>query len=1037
MLHRSTGRTHVRPRIVRVLACLAAALAWLPLPLHAQYFGQNRVRWERFDVQVLRTAHFDIHFDKAAEPTVRETARKAERWYERLSSLLGHTFTQRKPLVLYTNHPDFQQTTLSDTPLSEGTRGFAESLRDRLVMPLTGVGAENDHVLGHEIAHLFQFDMARQVKGGNGLMQLPLWFVEGMAEYVSLGSDDPNTAMWLRAALAAGELPGIDALTTDPRLFPYRYGHAFWAYLGGRFGDDALAAFFLDAVAVGVRAGIVRTLGVSAEALENDWHAHILAAYGTLLEQRENIDVIGTALSAAPERGGFALNPQLSPDGAWLTYIGRDALGQVDVRLRNMATGRDVRSFGNLARDGHTDAIAFLYASGAWSPDSRQYVLVVTRAGDSELAILDVMRGTLLQRIRVPGVQSISAVSWSPDGRQLAIAGTSNGQGDLFLFDLAERRTQRLTNDAFTELHPAWAPNGRYIAVATDRHAETDLATLAYGRLRLALVDPVGGRMRALPDLGADARMINPQWSGDSRSLYFIGDVDGVADVFRLDLARGAFDQLTQLRTGVAGITARSPALTVSPATNTVVVTVFDRDGYQMVALDRSRVESYQRLADDEVALTAPIMQSGGGILPPHTESPVPIVDAMLADGVSGLPGPTAGAATVARYRPRFGLEGLGLPAAGVAAGSNGAAVGGGLSVFWGDLLGRRRLGIAVQAQGRVQDVGGQVLYVNAVSRWNVFATLGRTPLPAAFNSVAPIRVRDASGNLRDATLVEQGIARTLVHEGTLGAQYPFSRTRRVEFAFTGTRLTQDFDVTQQVVDNVTGRVLDRRRSTGSAGEAIQYAQSSAAFVGDNAVFGPASPLDGWRYRAEVQQTVGRTQFTGVTVDGRWYQPLWRGALAFRAMHTGRYGRDDSQALLAPMFVGAGTLVRGYAAESLAERECGRSAFGPCPSFDGLLGSRMAVANVEYRLPINRLGVRGLAMEVAPFLDAGMAWRGGDALSLRPRALQNADAVRRPVLSHGISTRLNLGAIIVEMFHARPVHRRGGGVFGLNLAPGW
>jgi hypothetical protein len=137
------------------------------------------------------------------------------------------------------------------------------------------------------------------------------------------------------------------------------------------------------------------------------------------------------------------------------------------------------------------------------------------------------------------------------------------------------------------------------------------------------------------------------------------------------------------------------------------------------------------------------------------------------------------------------------------------------------------------------------------------------------------------------------------------------------------------------------------------------------------------------------------------------------------------------------MFVGTGTLVRGYAAESLAERECGRSAFGPCPSFDGLLGSRMAVANVEYRLPINRLGVGGLAMELAPFIDAGMAWRGGDALSLRPRSLANADAVRRPVLSHGISARLNLGAIIVEMFHARPVHRSGGGVFGLNLAPGW
>jgi len=1008
-------------------------------PLAAQYFGQNRVRWESFDVRILPTAHFDIHFDRRAEPTVRETARKAERWYARLAALLDHQFTSRKPLILYTNHPDFQQTTLADQPLSEGTRGFAESARDRLVMPLTGVGAENDHVLGHEIAHLFQFDIARSADSPNAMQSLPLWFVEGMAEYVSLGSDDPNTAMWLRAALADSSLPTVAQLTTDPRLFPYRYGHAFWAYVGGRWGDDAVGLLFESALQRGIPSAIQRTLGMPVADFEADWHEQILGAYGDLVASRESAAAIGTRLASGSTTGRLALNPQLSPDGRWLTYIGQDAVGRVDLRLHDMSTGRDVRSLGAVARDGHTDAIAFLYASGAWSPDAREYALVVIRRGDSELALIDPLRGTLRRRIRVPDVQSISAVAWSPDGRQLAIAGTRNGQGDLFLYDLEEGRVSQLTNDPFTELHPAWAPNGRFIAVATDRHEETDLPNLAYGRLRLALIDPVGGRVRPVADLGERARMINPQWSGDSRALYFIGENDGVADLFRLDLSRGVFDQVTRLQTGVSGITVRSPALTVAPGTNTVVVTVFDQDGYALVAIDRARVETYQRLADDEAVATAPIEQGMGGVLPPITASPYPLIDAFLADGSAGLPGPTAGAPITKPYRGRFGLEGLGLPSAGVSAGPNGTAVGGGISVFWGDLLARRRAGIALQAQGRVQDIGGQLLYTNAVSRWNLFATAGRTPLPTAVSAVSPVQGRNAAGNPYQATLVESGIQRTLIHEVAIGAQYPFSRTRRIELAATGTRLTQDVDLLQQLVDNASGRVLDQRRVRGGIGTPLDYAQWRLALVGDDAAFGSTSPLDGWRYRLELSQTTGRTAYTGVTADGRWYQPFWRGTVAVRALHAGRYGRDANQEMLAPVFIGTGTLVRGYSAESLADQECARTAsLGGCPAFDRLLGTRMAVASAEYRLPLARIGLGGLAMELAPFMDAGIAWQSGDALTWRPGAVtRGPERQRRPVFSHGLTLRVNAGPVILELFRAQPVQRGGGGIVGINLAPGW
>jgi outer membrane protein assembly factor BamA len=225
----------------------------------------------------------------------------------------------------------------------------------------------------------------------------------------------------------------------------------------------------------------------------------------------------------------------------------------------------------------------------------------------------------------------------------------------------------------------------------------------------------------------------------------------------------------------------------------------------------------------------------------------------------------------------------------------------------------------------------------------------------------------------------------------------------------------------------------------GDGAPSLQYAEVRAAFVGDDAVFGGASPLAGWRYRVELTHANGRLANTGATIDGRWYVPFWRGSLALRGMHLGRYGRTAAVSQLPPLFVGTSTLVRGYGAEGLAGRECERvtDASG-CAAFQGLLGSRMLVANLEYRIPLSRIGLRTGAMEFAPFMDAGAAWNAGDAVAWSPRTLgATSDGVRRPVWSHGVSTRLNAGALIIEFFHARPMQRGGRGVFGVNLAPGW
>jgi hypothetical protein len=70
----------------RLAVALFLALSLVPCA-GAQYFGQNKVRYETLDFQVLKTEHFDIHYYDEEAAVVPDVGRMAERWYSRLSTI--------------------------------------------------------------------------------------------------------------------------------------------------------------------------------------------------------------------------------------------------------------------------------------------------------------------------------------------------------------------------------------------------------------------------------------------------------------------------------------------------------------------------------------------------------------------------------------------------------------------------------------------------------------------------------------------------------------------------------------------------------------------------------------------------------------------------------------------------------------------------------------------------------------------------------------------------------------------------------------
>jgi hypothetical protein len=1036
---------------------VAVVLSSLAAPASAQYFGRNKVQYKKLDFQILKTEHFDIYYYPPERDGIDAAARMAERWRARLARVLGHELRGRQPLVLYASHPDFEQTNAIAGELSEGTGGVTEPVRRRIVLPLAGPLADTDHVIGHELVHAFQFDMTTtpgSPQGQNGAERLPLWFIEGMAEYLSLGPVDPNTAMWLRDAVRhTDERTGKDALPTieqldNPKYFPYRWGQAFWAYVGGRFGDDVIRRMLTIAAAAGdTNVAIEKVLGLKTKQLSDDWQAAIRETYTPILATKTPPDEIGRLIVRGRNLGeDLNVGPSISPDGKWIAFLSTRTVFSTDLFVADAGSGKIVHRLTSTATDPHLNSIEFIYSAGAWDATSRRLAISTVVAGHPSIAVYDAQSGNREREIPIAGVDEIFNPTWAPDGHAVCFTGLARGLTDLYVYDFTTSTLKPLTHDAFADLQPAWSPDGTRIAFATDRFS-SNLDTLSIGEYRLALVDPATGGIEPLRAF-TSGKNINPQWTPDGSALLFLSDRDGIPNLYRIGIAGGDISQITRIGTGISGITSSSPALSVSTTTGVAAFSVYEDGKYDIYSLELGASAAGRAGQPGGGGGLAPV-EKNAAVLPPVDRKPSE-VQAALQSATAGLPAKVEYAST--DYKPTLSLEGVTQPTIAVGADRFGAAVAGGIAFLFSDLLGDHTLGAAVQVNSGttgnfdLKNTAAQIAYLNQAHRWNWGVIAGQIPyLSGGFVS----GIADVGGEPAE---VDQSVIFRQTEQSAAGiVAYPFNRAQRVEFQGGLTRISFDQIVDTTAFSLNTGNLLINDSQTTSLGAPLTLANTSAALVYDTANFGATSPVQGQRYRFEVTPTFGSLQFTSVLADyRRYFMPVSFYTIAVRGMHYGRYGPGGEDSRLFPLFLGYPNLIRGYDVGTFEAADCTPTAASTCPQFDRLLGTRVLVGNIEFRFPLLRpFGASQrmygpVPVEVALFADGGLAWNSLQAASVATSPL---DIAQQPhpfdlhdgVSSAGVAFRVNLfGFLIGEFDFSHPFQRPGRGwIFQFNLTPGF
>ena len=605
---------------------------------------------------------------------------------------------------------------------------------------------------------------------------------------------------------------------------------------------------------------------------------------------------------------------------------------------------------------------------------------------------------------------------------------------------------------------PSWSPDGTRIAFASDR-GSTDLATLKLGKLQIAIYDVANGTSEVLPN--QQGLNINPVWSPDGKSLAYVSDRNGTANIYLHDFTDNQDERVTNVQSGISQFTETSPVMSWSRATDRLAFTYFDNNDFTVWYIDHPQQYATTIPPTEAVAASAPVaseavhdstpgrVSSGvstyrslAGARQSGVVSTAEVVDSasvssvatLLADPVTGMPD-TLGFKDYP-YKVSFQPEYISGGTVGVSTGGGyGTQYGGGTTLVFSDLTGDHELAVGGGVYGRLRDASLLFAYGNLSHRWQYITGLSQD---VAYLSTG--YTQSQSGYQQSYQFL-----RYVMRSASITAEYPLNRFQRFEVGLSANAIGRGF-VTQNY-DFLSG---SQSMTDGQSLGTLSYLSPDVAYVTDNSLFGVTGPISGRRMRFAVTPAVGSLRFMNYSADYRRYDPIVFNALTFatRLFYTGSYGRDAD---LLPIYVGNPSFVRGYDQSSFYGGYSCQSFLGQGSSYANgcsaprLIGTRAVVFNEELRFPIiRRFDLGKLPIGLPPvdgalFYDAGLAWNAGQAIHFaRPANYDpNQDIDRYFLRSYGGTIRVNVfNFAVLSWSVARPLDRPGFTGFNWTFALG-
>ncbi len=521
----------------------------------AQYFGKNKIQYEKFNWRFIQSKHFDVYFYDGGYDIARFTAEIAESAYVQVKSDFAYELSDRVIIIIYNSHNHFQQTNVTYSYLEEGIGGFTELFKNRVVVPYEGSYEQFRHVIHHELVHAVMNDMlyggSIQSLVSGSVTQVPLWFAEGLAEYASQRWNT-QLDMVVRDATLTGYLPPIEWLD----YFPYQGGASVFRYIAHKYGSQKIGEIMHKVKgSFSFESAFRSALGIDFKELTEEWQREMKREYWPDIADRKEPSEISNALTDhVEERNYINSSPALSPLGDKLVFLS-NMDGKMSIYLMDVLEKKVIRRLIRGETDVNFEELHFLEPGFGWSPDG-QKITLAAKAGDQDaIYIYDLIEDAFEQyKFDLDGIFS---TSWSPTGNEIAFIGNKDGASDIYIFDIETEQITNITNDVFSDSDPSWSPDGQRIVFTSDRGeyvndqytpGNFDMYKHPFWNEDIYIVDKTGANMARITN--TDVIEGSPIFAPEENVLAYVSEQNGVSNIYLHDLETNESWSITNLITG-------------------------------------------------------------------------------------------------------------------------------------------------------------------------------------------------------------------------------------------------------------------------------------------------------------------------------------------------------------------------------------------------------------------------------------------------------------------------------------------------------
>jgi Tol biopolymer transport system component len=426
-------------------------------------FGKNKVQYTDFSWEYIPSSHFTLYYHQNQGPLPLLSFSLMENIYRTLQRRFTFTHKDPVPVIVYGNPNLFGQTNVITELLPEEVGGFTELFKNRVVVPFDGSYDELNHVLHHEMVHAFVYGIFYDQLGSSmlmgGGMQIPLWFMEGLAEYLSAGWN-VESDMFLMDYTINSEVPPPGPMLGG--YMAYKGGQSFLFFLASTYGDSLFTRFLRDFKSSrSLENSIKKIYKKNTTELGKDWIHELKRIYWPEIGRRSDPKKNALAVTKHEiSRDNFNLKPCISPDGKRIAFFS-DRYDYTKIII----TDRKGKVLQNISQSGYGGFFESFhpFRSGmCWSPDGNQLAFITKSNGNDQIRIVDIKRKKLIKTIET-GMSGVVGPNWAHNGSMIAFAALDSGMSNLFAYRFKTNRIQRLTNNVRFHSDPRFLPEDRSI----------------------------------------------------------------------------------------------------------------------------------------------------------------------------------------------------------------------------------------------------------------------------------------------------------------------------------------------------------------------------------------------------------------------------------------------------------------------------------------------------------------------------------------------------------------------------------------------